>query len=113
MNLLIAEDNSKMRNMIKEMFKPYFEKIYECENGLAAVTEYKTNKPDWVFMDIKMNVMNGLMATEEITKDFPDAKIIIVTGFNDTEFRKAAESSGAIAYVLKENLNDIFKVIGI
>jgi len=111
MNLLIVEDNTKILNMLKEMFQPHFEKIYECNNGLSAISEYKMNKPDWVFMDIKMEGMNGIKATGEITRQFPGARIIIVTNYNDTEFRKEAKFSGAVGYVLKENLYEIFNVI--
>jgi CheY-like chemotaxis protein len=113
MNLLIAEDSPKMRDMIKEMFRPFFENIFECEDGLSAVLKYKKYIPDWVFMDIKMKGMDGITATGEITKDFPGAKIIIVTGYKDTEFRKAAEKNGAAGYVLKDNLYEIYNIINL
>lgn len=110
---MIVEDSLKMRNMIKEMFLPYFSRIYECREGKEAVKEYAEKKPDWVLMDIKMEGMDGITATEKIKKSFPDARIIIVTGYNDPEFRTAAEYSGASGYVLKENLYEIFGLIGI
>jgi DNA-binding NarL/FixJ family response regulator len=111
MKLLIAEDNSRMRNMIKEMFTSYFEKIYECEEGSAAIEEYKTGRPDWVFMDIKMKGMDGITAAGKITGLFPDAKIVMVTDYDDKDFRTAASLNGAIGYILKENLDDIFKIL--
>lgn len=111
MNLLIVEDNLKMRNVIRDMFKRYFKNIYECDNGLSAVALYKKEKPNWVFMDIKMEGMDGITAVGEITKQFPDARIIIVTGYDDNDFRKEAKDKGAAGYVLKENLNEIFKII--
>ncbi|MBN1634412.1 MAG: response regulator transcription factor [Ignavibacteria bacterium] len=113
MDLLIVEDSTKMRNAIRKMFKPYFENIYECDNGISAVTEYELKKPDWVFMDIKMEKMDGITATREITGQFPYARVIIVTGYDDDDFRKEAESNGAVGYVLKENLNEIFKIANI
>ncbi len=111
MKLLIVEDNPKMRNMLKDLFTPLFEQIYECEDGSQALQSYKLNKPDWVFMDIQMKEMNGIAATREITRSYPDAKILIVTDYNDEEFRKAAVNAGAVSYVLKEQLDDIFSII--
>jgi DNA-binding NarL/FixJ family response regulator len=111
MNLFIVEDSPKMRKALKEMFNPYFENIYECDNGLTAVAEYELRKPDWVFMDIRMEKMDGITATGKITKQFPDARIIIVTGYDDNDFRREAESNGAVGYVLKENLNEILNIL--
>lgn len=111
MKLLIVEDNARMRNMLKDIFRSLFEHIYECEDGTKALQAYKTNKPNWVFMDVKMKEKDGITATREITRSFPDAKILILTDFDDEELRKAAAQSGAIDYVLKENLEVIFDII--
>ena len=111
MKLLIVEDNAGMRNMMKELFEPLFAQIFECEDGSKALGAYKKNKPDWVFMDIKMKGMNGIAATEEIMKNFPDARILMVTDLNDEDLKKAAAESGAVNYVLKENLDEIFSII--
>lgn len=111
MNLLIVEDNFNMRNLIKDLFAPVFKNIYECDDGSKALKSYTVNQPDWVFMDIKMKEMDGITAAKEIISNFPDAKILMVTDFDDDEFRKAASLNGAIDYVLKENLDDIFEII--
>ena len=110
-SLLIVEDNLDMRNLVKDLFAPNFEYIYECEDGSQAYHAYKTLKPDWVFMDIKMKEMDGITATKKITGSFPDAKILIVTDFNDEELRKSAAQCGAVDYILKENLEVIFNFI--
>lgn len=111
MKLLIVEDSIRMRELLKELFGSMFTEIIECEDGSKALGAYKKNKPDWVFMDIKMKEMNGISATREITENFPEAKILIVTDFDDKEFRKEAINSGATEYVLKENLEKIFNII--
>lgn len=111
MNLLIVEDNLNMRNLIKELFAPVFKNIYECDDGSKALKSYTANQPEWVFMDIKMKEMDGITATKEIISNFPDAKILMVTDFDDEEFRKAASENGATDYVLKEDLEDIFDIL--
>ena len=111
MKLLIVEDNPAMRKMIKDMFRQDFEEIFECEDGSEALESYKFNKPDWVFMDIKMKTMDGIDAAGQIVSSFPDAKVIMVTDFNDAGFKKKSREAGAAGYVLKENLSDLFDII--
>lgn len=111
MKLIIAEDNRKMREMIKSVFSDKFNLIYECEDGGEAVIAFRHHKPDWVFMDLKMKNMDGITATREIIKEHPEAKIIIVTDFGDKSFMKEALEAGAHDYVLKENILEIFKII--
>jgi two-component system response regulator DegU len=72
---------------------------------------YEKEAPDWVLMDVAMEPVNGLIATESITRLHPEAKIIIVTQFDDPEYREAAINAGASAYVLKENLLEIPYII--
>lgn len=111
MKLLIVEDNAAMRRMLKDMFQSDFEEIIECEDGSEALEAYKICNPDWVFMDIKMKTMNGIEASRLIKASYPEAKIIAVTDFGDKMLKSAAESAGVYAYVLKENIFDIYKVL--
>jgi two-component system chemotaxis response regulator CheY len=111
MTLLIAEDNERMRTMLKGIVSKYFTEIYECENGKEACELYKQNKPDWTLMDIEMPVMDGISATRKITESNPEAKVIIVTGYDNDAFRRNAEEAGAIQYILKENSNDILDLL--
>jgi len=111
MNLLIVEDNLKMRRMIKSIVGGLADRIDECEDGDEALALYSKNHPDWVLMDIHLKETNGIEATREITSIFKDAKIIIVTNYNDAHFRESAREAGAIDYILKENLLDILPII--
>ncbi|MCX6150794.1 MAG: response regulator transcription factor [Ignavibacteriales bacterium] len=111
MKIMIVDDNAGIRQMIKDSFSGLFKQFYECSNGKQAVNDYNKYKPDWVLMDIKMKEMNGISATNEIVKSYPEAKIIITTNFNDDSLRIAAREAGALAYVLKENLSSIQEII--
>ena len=48
--------------------------------------------------------MNGIVATERICREYPDARIVIVTNHDDSGLREAARAAGARGYVLKDNL---------
>jgi DNA-binding NarL/FixJ family response regulator len=58
-------------------------------------------------MDVKMPKMDGLAATKIIRRQFPDARIIIVTNFDDSDLKAEAQRSGAEGYVLKERLFEL------
>ena len=107
MNLLIVDDNAKMRQLIKDYFvdEPY--RVTECEDGAQALAEYEKTHPDWVLMDIQMPVMGGLEATRRIKAADPQARIIIVTQFDDAELRAEARKAGACDYVLKDDLGQL------
>ncbi len=104
MSLLIAEDNQRTRQMIKTVVADLASAIYECENGAAAITAYAAQRPDLVLMDIQMPELSGLAATRRIKADWPSARIVVVTNFDDEETRAEALAAGAYAVVGKENL---------
>ena len=111
MNLLIVEDNLKMRGMIKSIVAGVADRIDECEDAEEALALYTKNRPDWVLMDIHLKETNGIEATRAIISIFAEAKIIIVTNYNDAHFRESAREAGAVDYILKENLLDILPII--
>jgi len=107
---MVVEDNGRMRAKIREIVVEEVqnvEAVFECENGVEAVEEYEKHLPDWVLMDISMEGMNGLTASAKILQRHPDAKIMIVTQYDDPEYRDAARMIGIYAYVLKDTLTDI------
>ena len=110
MTLLIAEDSERMRESIKRTILskiPNLHAIHEAADGGAAVELYERAHPDWVLMDIKMEPIDGLAASRTIMAAHPDARIIILTNYEDSGYRKAAEQLGTRAFVLKEHLNEI------
>ena len=111
MNLLIVEDNPKMRRMIKSIVADLADRIDECEDGGEALALYAETHHDWVLMDIHLRETSGITATREIVSAFTDAKIIIVTNYNDAHFRQSARDAGATDYVLKDNLLDVRRII--
>lgn len=97
--------------MIKNIVSDLVNEITECENGEDALELYSKHQPDWVLMDIKMKNISGLTATQQIKTVFADAKIIIVTNYDDPYFRQSAKKAGAVDYILKENMLDIRRIL--
>lgn len=112
MKLLIVEDNQAMRRMLANLLQDVAETIYECEDGAQAFSAYAVHQPDWVLMDIKLPVLDGLTATRAIRLAWPTANIVIVTGLDDRDLQQAAQQAGACAYVRKENLLEVRRILG-
>ncbi len=97
--------------MIRNLVLPLVCEIWECGDGQDAISAYSSCKPDLVFMDIRMDRIDGIQATRLIKAVDPVAKIIIVTDYDDKALRQAAIQAGAIAYVLKDNLLDLVRLL--
>lgn len=100
-----------MREMIKSVVGDLADEIAEADDGANAPALYSAAKPDWVLMDIEMKNTDGLTATRRILEQYGDAKIVIVTNYDDAHFRQSAHEAGAVGYVLKENLLDVRRIL--
>ncbi|PLX32100.1 MAG: hypothetical protein C0600_03730 [Ignavibacteria bacterium] len=104
MNVLIAEDNSNMRKLLRQLLSGTGTTIREAMDGREAVQLYASVQPDFVVMDIAMPVLSGIEAMRRIISAWPEARIIIVTVMDDCAHRRAAERAGAFAFFGKEDL---------
>ncbi len=107
MKVLLADDNAAMRQVIRRILHGLATEVCECGNGAEACALYAIQHPDWVLMDVEMPEVNGLAATARICADFPAARILIVTNYDDAALRAAAAQAGACGYVLKDNLLEL------
>jgi DNA-binding NarL/FixJ family response regulator len=107
MNVLIVDNSPRMRRMIRSLLAGLAHEVFECEDGSQALAAYQAHRPDWVLMDIGLNDVDGIVVTGALKAAFPEAKVVIVTDYDDARLRQAAHQAGACAYVLKE---DLFKV---
>lgn len=71
-------------------------------HGAEAMEVIPRLKPDIVLMDLKMPVMNGILATQNITRRFPDIRVLVLTTYEDDEWLFDAIRSGASGYLLKD-----------
>lgn len=103
--IAIVDDNSFLINAIKEKLS-FFDNIqfkYSANNGKEVVQKLEQDKNiDVVLMDIEMPIMNGIEATLEIKKRYPQIKIIMLTVFDNDENIFNAIKAGADGYLLKE-----------
>jgi CheY-like chemotaxis protein len=102
--ILIADDNSQVRRMIRDLIEDIDSDIIECEDGGGAIAAYEQHHPDFVLMDVHMTPVDGLTASKEILRRYPEAKIIAVTQHQDNITREAAIALGVRAFVGKDDL---------
>ncbi len=99
--VLIAEDEALIRLDLKEMLEEEgFEVVAEVADGASAVRLTRELQPDLVILDVKMPVMDGIQAAEEIAKDRL-AAILILTAFSQRDLVEKARRAGAMAYLVK------------
>lgn len=96
-------------------FEEDFEVVGICHNGQEALDFCEQNIPDIILMDARMPVINGIEATGEITRLFPDTRVLILTTFNEDMLIVEGLQNGAKGFLLKdiepEELCKIIRVV--
>ncbi len=101
--ILLADDHEMVRIGVSAYLQsqPDMTVVAEAEDGEKAVELALKHRPDIILMDMVMPIMTGAEATEAIIKQWPQAKIMIVTSFLDDDKVYPALEAGAISYLLK------------
>ena len=99
--ILVAEDEALIRLDLAEMLtEAGYDVVGQASNGEQAVDMARALTPDLVIMDVKMPVMDGITAAEEIgaAKICP---VVMLTAFSQTELVERARDAGVMAYIVK------------
>jgi len=100
--ILIADDALFMRNMLKDIFvKAGFEVVGEAANGVEAVEKYHELHPDLVTMDIVMPLKSGIEALQQITRENPDARVVMCSALGQEALIIEAVQAGAKDFIVK------------
>lgn len=99
--ILVAEDEAIIRLDLAEMLgEAGYEVVGQASNGEQAVEMATELKPDLVIMDVKMPVMDGITAAEQIGKERL-CPVVMLTAFSQTELVERARDAGVMAYIVK------------
>lgn len=113
MKILIVDDNKNTRRLIRNIMEPYGHQFVESEDGTGAIQSYISELPDCVLMDYEMPGISGITAAKEIISAYPNAKIYMVTMFDDEHLREAALKAGINQFISKENLTDLPNILSV
>jgi DNA-binding NarL/FixJ family response regulator len=102
--VLVVDDQTELAEEIASVVRTDEELVVVglANDGFEALEKMADCKPDVVLMDIRMPNMNGVVATQRIKSEFPDAKVVILTTFDDSDYILNAINNGASGYLLKD-----------
>lgn len=106
--LLIVDDQRLMREGLRTLLElePDMQVAGEAGDGQEALQRYASLLPDVVLMDIRMPLMDGVEATRRLRQGFPEARVIILTTFDDDAYVFDGLRAGALGYLLKDVSGD-------
>lgn len=109
---IVVDDEKNIRERISKFF-PWneygFEVVGTAGDGYEALKIAEELQPDMIFTDIKMPKMDGMQLAQQVSKHFPNTKIVILTAYDDFEYAKLAIEYGVIGYLLKPIMKKDFR----
>ena len=102
--VVIVDDHQLVRSGVRVLLAsdPELDVVAEATNGEEGVAAAVAADADVVLMDLQMPVMDGIEATRLLSEQRPEAKVLVLTSFAESERVKAALGAGATGYVLKD-----------
>lgn len=101
--LLIVEDDSDIRELLKHFLKEFVDEIIEAENGTAALEHVKTQEFDTILSDIEMPQMNGLKFLAYVRSLGQMTPFVVLTAHGDHSRALEALSLGAFDFISKDS----------
>jgi Response regulator containing a CheY-like receiver domain and an HTH DNA-binding domain len=101
--VLLADDHAVVREGTRQIVEadPAIEVVGEAADGAEVVAMASRLRPDVVLLDFHMPVLNGIEATQRMVADAPEARILILSAYDDDAYVSAALDAGASGYLLK------------
>lgn len=102
--LLLVDDHEVVRLGLRSLLEhhPQFEVVGEAANSKETMEKIESIRPDIVLLDIRLPGISGIEVCEEITQNYPDVRVIILTSYAEDEMLFSAIRAGASGYVLKQ-----------
>ncbi len=114
LKIFLVEDESIMREGLRDNM-PWqqfgYEFVGEATDGETALPLIRKIRPDVLLTDIKMPFMDGLSLSRIVAKEFPNMKIIILSGYDDFEYARQAIQIGVEQYILKPVTRETLKKV--
>lgn len=111
--ILVDDDNIVLDSLEMILTGQGVEVLGKATNGEMAVELYEELRPDLVLMDIRMEGMNGIETSEKILLMDPQAKILLLTTFQDDEYIRKGMAMGVKGYILKQNVGNLLASLNV
>lgn len=112
--IMLVDDHEVVRLGMRSLLERYpgFEVVAEASAATDAIQKALSHKPNIVLMDIRLVGSSGIEACQEITRQLPDTKVIMLTSYAEDELLFSAIRAGAVGYVLKQiSSTDLIRAI--
>jgi DNA-binding NarL/FixJ family response regulator len=102
--VLVVDDHRLLRDAIRTLLEdvPGIEWVGEAQDGAEAIDQVVRIRPDVVLMDLAMPGVDGLTATEFISRDHPAVRVLVLTSYADAMHMRAARDAGAWGFLSKD-----------
>lgn len=102
--ILLVDDQQMLRVGLRTLLElqPGMKVVGEGVSGREAIDLYESLRPDIVLMDVRMPDLDGVEATRRLRARWPEARVIILTTFDDDEYVFEGLRAGALGYLLKD-----------
>jgi DNA-binding NarL/FixJ family response regulator len=101
--ILIADDHVLVAETFRSFLEPQYQVVGVVTNGKSLLTAAKKTAPDIVLLDLAMPLFNGIDAGEELKRQLPKVKIIVITMNEDPEVASTVLRHWASSYLLKKS----------
>ena len=102
--ILLADDEAHIRLMLATLAKEMgLEIVGEATNGVSAVQLFRETMPDLMLLDIHMPIKNGEFALREIMREFPEARVIMLTSISGMATVEECLRNGAFNFLRKDS----------
>ena len=101
--IVVADDHTIVREGLKLLINHQtdMQVIGEASDGLEAYQQVRNLEPDVLVMDVSMPNCNGAKATERVSREFPNVKILVLTVHEERDYMRQLRKAGASGYVVK------------
>lgn len=104
MRIMVADDEPLQRQYLKAVLEEYprkFKVVAEADNGEDALALGLQHKPEIIFLDIRMPGLTGIEVARQLRISLPDAKIVIVSAYDEFQYAQQSVGLGLAEYLLK------------
>lgn len=108
MRVLLIDDDALVLSSLRSIMEfNNIEVVGEGRDGSELLGLYRETRPDVVLSDIRMKEVDGIESTERLLAEFPDAKILLLTTFEEEDYISRALRIGCKGYILKQNISHL------
>lgn len=112
LKVLVVDDQDGIRFLLDIILKEEGHKVFMAKNGLQGLEKHREAKPDLIFMDIRMPIMDGIDAVKEIRKFDQQVTIVIMTAYSEKKAIDELGKCNIYEYISKPfDVTDIQRIV--